>query len=192
MGVGTETTGRSASRTDGSPIRKVPDGCVPRNLRRRHRGRPADRLTVLSTPSGPGIDDPAPRDSPMPRMLAAVALLCVPVAAAFVGAQEPVATGSNPPPPVQMTKEQDHRRMMDLLGIRSLRPGPSGNPNAPQRGQHRRVEGQSLSRPPRPADVEGRREGHDARAVVEPAAAPRSSRTSTARSTAASRTRRPR
>jgi hypothetical protein len=30
-----------------------------------------------------------------------------------------------------MTAEQDHKRMMNLLGITSLRPGPSGDPNAP-------------------------------------------------------------
>ncbi len=35
------------------------------------------------------------------------------------------------PAPVQMTTEQDHLRMMRLLGITSLRPGPSGDPNAP-------------------------------------------------------------
>lgn len=34
-------------------------------------------------------------------------------------------------PPVQLTAEQDHKRMMTLLKIDSLRPGPSGNPNAP-------------------------------------------------------------
>lgn len=34
-------------------------------------------------------------------------------------------------PPVQLTAEQDHQRLMKLLGIDSLRPGPSGNPNAP-------------------------------------------------------------
>jgi hypothetical protein len=34
-------------------------------------------------------------------------------------------------PPVVMTAEEDHRRTMELLGIASLRPGPSGNPQAP-------------------------------------------------------------
>ena len=34
-------------------------------------------------------------------------------------------------PPVVATAEEDHRRMMELLGITSLRPGPSGNPTAP-------------------------------------------------------------
>ncbi len=34
-------------------------------------------------------------------------------------------------PPVVTTAEEDHRRLMELLGITSLRPGPSGNPEAP-------------------------------------------------------------
>ena len=34
-------------------------------------------------------------------------------------------------PPVQLTPEQDHQRIMDLLHITSLRPGVSGNPQAP-------------------------------------------------------------
>jgi hypothetical protein len=34
-------------------------------------------------------------------------------------------------PPIQLTADQDHERLMKLLQIISLRPGPSGNPNAP-------------------------------------------------------------
>lgn len=34
-------------------------------------------------------------------------------------------------PPVQLTAEEDHKRLMDLLGISSIRRGPSGNPQAP-------------------------------------------------------------
>jgi (4-O-methyl)-D-glucuronate---lignin esterase len=34
-------------------------------------------------------------------------------------------------PPVQLTAAQDHQRLMNLLHIDSLRPGPSGNPSAP-------------------------------------------------------------
>jgi hypothetical protein len=33
--------------------------------------------------------------------------------------------------PVQLTAQQDHKRMMELLGIKELRRGPSGNPKAP-------------------------------------------------------------
>ena len=35
------------------------------------------------------------------------------------------------PVPVHLTAEQDHQRTMELLHISSLRPGPSGNPSAP-------------------------------------------------------------
>ena len=41
--------------------------------------------------------------------------------------QAPVAL----PPPVELTAQQDHQRLMGLLGITSIRPGPSGNPKAP-------------------------------------------------------------
>jgi hypothetical protein len=33
--------------------------------------------------------------------------------------------------PAQMTSDQDHQNMMDQLGIKALRPGPSGNEKAP-------------------------------------------------------------
>src|SRR5579862_3979800 len=35
------------------------------------------------------------------------------------------------PPPAQLTAEQDHQRMMDLLGIKALLPPKSGDPKAP-------------------------------------------------------------
>ncbi len=40
------------------------------------------------------------------------------------------ARGDDPPPPVQLTAQQDHKRMMDLLGIKQLRPG--ANPRDPK------------------------------------------------------------
>ena len=39
-------------------------------------------------------------------------------------------------PPVQFTAEQDHQNMMDQLGIKSLRPGPSGNESAPNHANY--------------------------------------------------------
>ena len=36
----------------------------------------------------------------------------------------------NPAPPLEWTTQQDHRNMMEQLGIKSLRPGPSGRPDA--------------------------------------------------------------
>src|SRR3981189_707208 len=38
---------------------------------------------------------------------------------------------SSLPPPVHLTAEQDHQRLMDLLHIASFRRGPDGDPNSP-------------------------------------------------------------
>ena len=40
------------------------------------------------------------------------------------------------PPPVQFTAEQDHQNMMDQLGIKALRPGPSGDERAPNHANY--------------------------------------------------------
>ena len=40
------------------------------------------------------------------------------------------------PQPVNWTAEQDHQNMMDLLGIKALRPGPSGNESAPDHANY--------------------------------------------------------
>ena len=43
---------------------------------------------------------------------------------------------SSSPAPVTFTSEQDHQNMMDQLGIKALRPGPSGNENAPNHANY--------------------------------------------------------
>lgn len=53
------------------------------------------------------------------------------VLAAPAAGQEEQETRPAAEPPVELTAQQDHKRMLDLLGIASLRPGPSGNPEAP-------------------------------------------------------------
>lgn len=40
------------------------------------------------------------------------------------------------PAPVHFTAEQDHQNMMDQLGIKQLRPGPSGNESAPNHANY--------------------------------------------------------
>jgi hypothetical protein len=69
----------------------------------------------------------------MPRPIPALVLAFVLGASTCVRAQEPAPKpiGSNPPPPVQMSAQEDHQRLMDLLQITSLRRGPDGNPNSP-------------------------------------------------------------
>jgi lysophospholipase L1-like esterase len=39
-------------------------------------------------------------------------------------------------PPLNWTAEQDHQNMMDQLGIKALRPGPSGNENQPNHANY--------------------------------------------------------
>ena len=58
----------------------------------------------------------------------------------------PPSTGR--PPPVKITKEEDHQRMMDLLHITELRGGRdgTGDQDESELRQLRRIEGQSLSR----------------------------------------------
>jgi hypothetical protein len=40
------------------------------------------------------------------------------------------------PPPAALTAEQDHQNMMDQLGIKALRPGPSGDEKAPNHANY--------------------------------------------------------
>jgi hypothetical protein len=60
-------------------------------------------------------------------------LLSVSVAALFAGT---VTAISQSAPPVTFTAEQDHHNMMDQLGIKGLRPGPSGNEKAPNHANY--------------------------------------------------------
>jgi hypothetical protein len=43
---------------------------------------------------------------------------------------------SSSPAPVTFTADQDHQNMMDQLGIKALRPGPSGNEKAPNHANY--------------------------------------------------------
>src|ERR1700679_2156593 len=46
------------------------------------------------------------------------------------------ASAPSTPPPVIFTAAQDHQNMMDQLGIKRLRPGPSGNEKAPDHANY--------------------------------------------------------
>lgn len=60
------------------------------------------------------------------------------VAVAPLGAQQfaSATNSSTLPQPMNWTAEQDHQNMMDQLGIQALRPGPSGNENAPNHANY--------------------------------------------------------
>ncbi len=61
-----------------------------------------------------------------------VGLLLAVAAAGLHGQTSPAAdaAASTVPAPVNWTTQQDHRNMMEQLGIKRLRPGPSGQPGA--------------------------------------------------------------
>jgi hypothetical protein len=52
------------------------------------------------------------------------------------GSAGALAQGTAIPPPTTFTAEQDHQDMMDQLGIKALRPGPSGNEKAPNHANY--------------------------------------------------------
>jgi len=61
-------------------------------------------------------------------MLGATLLIACLAAGRYAAAQ---STDDKSSGPVLLTAEQDHQRLMDLLHIPSLRPGPSGDPKSP-------------------------------------------------------------
>src|SRR5882724_2037613 len=62
--------------------------------------------------------------------LSLISLSCVFALGAAAVAQGPA------PPPVTFTTDQDRQNMMDQLGIKALRPGPSGNEKAPNHANY--------------------------------------------------------
>ncbi|WP_254062217.1 acetylxylan esterase [Acidobacterium sp. S8] len=63
----------------------------------------------------------------------ALSLSCLGAAAAIGQSSN---TTPSAPPPVTFTADQDHQNMMDQLGIKALRPGPSGNEKAPNHANY--------------------------------------------------------
>ena len=51
-------------------------------------------------------------------------------------AQDTTINGIQYPKPVNFTSQQNQENMMEQLGIKVLRPGPSGNPSAPNHANY--------------------------------------------------------
>jgi hypothetical protein len=60
----------------------------------------------------------------------------LPFCALFLPVSAQTGPPSELPPPVNFTAQQDHQNMMDQLGIKALRPGPSGDENAPNHANY--------------------------------------------------------
>src|ERR1022692_3820963 len=50
--------------------------------------------------------------------------------------EAPGLPGQQSPQPMNWTAAEDHRNMMEQLGIKALRPAPSGNENAPNHANY--------------------------------------------------------
>ncbi|HEY2016071.1 MAG TPA: hypothetical protein VGH38_21360, partial [Bryobacteraceae bacterium] len=74
----------------------------------------------------------------IPRVaaLAALAVLVCPVATAQQISSGTASAANGCTAPLNWTAERDHRNMMDQLGIQAVRPGPSGNENAPNHANY--------------------------------------------------------
>ncbi|HWC18534.1 MAG TPA: hypothetical protein VG498_16100, partial [Terriglobales bacterium] len=82
------------------------------STRREITGITLHKGDVIRIEGTPDANDPAGLDYLEVRSMASVAASRLPI-------------------PLYLTAEQDHQRTMELLHISSLRPGPSGNPSAP-------------------------------------------------------------
>src|ERR1700733_11017973 len=66
-----------------------------------------------------------------------VGLLTVLPVSHLLGQQSPAPANANSlPEPMNWTAAEDHQNMMDQLGIKALRPGPSGNESAPNHANY--------------------------------------------------------
>ena len=71
--------------------------------------------------------------------------------------------------PVNWTAAEDHRNMMDQLGIKALRPGPSGTETAPNHANYDESTANPFPILPDVSDLEERQEGDHGGHVVESA-----------------------
>src|ERR1700691_5391702 len=66
-----------------------------------------------------------------------VGLLTVLPVSHLLGQQSPAPANANSlPEPKNWTAAEDHQNMLDQLGIKALRPGPSGNESAPNHANY--------------------------------------------------------
>ena len=70
------------------------------------------------------------------RSLTVDAVALAVVAASFGFPLWATAQQADPPQPVTFTTQEDHRNMLEQLGITRLRPGPSGNESAPNHANY--------------------------------------------------------
>lgn len=90
-----------------------------------------------------------------PRFIAwllGLVLMALCVHAAGRGGQQgaPASADDKPPAPLQLTAEQDHQRIMDLLHITAIRRGADGDPNSPNAANYDESKANVYASPPDP------------------------------------------
>src|SRR4051812_45261920 len=65
-----------------------------------------------------------------------IVLICQVVISVFGLTLQAFGQPQESPPPVTFTTQEDHRNMLEQLGITRLRPGPSGNESAPNHANY--------------------------------------------------------
>src|SRR5215469_4930157 len=76
-------------------------------------------------------------------------IVCLSVLGSFFAVQRSPAQNALPAP-VTFTADQDHQNMMDQLGIKALRPGPSGDEKAPDHANYDESKANPFPRLPDP------------------------------------------
>jgi hypothetical protein len=86
------------------------------------------------------------------RISLAIAIIVAMIQIGVIADDTPKKAGDDKyPPPVQLTTQQDHRRMLDLLQIKELRPGANGrDPKAPNAANYDESKVGTLSKLPDP------------------------------------------
>ena len=69
-----------------------------------------------------------------------------------------LAQQSSPPAPVHLIAEQDHQRMIDLLHIKSIRPGADGDPKSPHAANYDESKAGPFSKLPDPLRLDNGKE----------------------------------
>ena len=96
-------------------------------------------------------------------------LILMPFASSLSAQTEPANTNAAPAP-LNWTTEQDHRNMMEQLGITRLRPGRNGNANATNNlANYDQAKANPYPDWPDALTLKERAKGHDSRNVVEAA-----------------------
>ena len=143
------------------------------------------RLVVQDWLCGRGVG--RRRDNDLPAITMTAQQSAAPATGCFGTGPNTAAAPTPPPNPNAAATAADHKDMMEQLGITALRPGPSGNESAPNHANYDEALANPYPKLPEVLTLKNGRKVTSAADVVERSGGRRSSRSSIARCSAASR-----